>query len=97
MELTIRNVEHKIYSIRAMQVMLDSDLAELYQTETKYINRAVNRNPVRFPAEFAFQLTEAEWEALRFQMGTINKKPCFDKNLVSTELNTKLLTQGKAK
>jgi len=52
--------------------MLDSDLAEMYQTETKYINRAMKRNPERFPQTFAFQLTAKEWENLRFQSGTLN-------------------------
>jgi len=50
--------------------MLDSDLAQLYQTETKYINRAMNRNSDRFPEAFAFQLTKLEWSDLRFQIGT---------------------------
>lgn len=50
--------------------MLDSDLAILYQTETKFINRAVKRNPLRFPAEFMFQLTEKEWTDLKYQIGT---------------------------
>jgi len=72
MEITISNIENKIYTIRGMQVMLDSDLAEMYQTETKYINRSVSRNPSRFPVAFAFQLTEDEWTALRFQIGTLN-------------------------
>ena len=50
--------------------MLDSDLAEMYQTETKYINRAVSRNPSRFPKAFAFELTPAELTNLKFQFGT---------------------------
>src|SRR5699024_784428 len=52
------------------QVMLDKDLAILYQTETKYINRAFKRNPDRFPDSFAFQLTNEEWKNLKFQSGT---------------------------
>ena len=50
--------------------MLDSDLALLYQTETKFINRAVKRNPLRFPAAFMFQLTENEWANLKCHIGT---------------------------
>lgn len=50
--------------------MLDSDLAELYETETKFINRAVKRNESRFPEAFMFQLTENEWENLKYQFGT---------------------------
>ena len=65
-----KHIENKIYTLRGMQVMLDSDLAYFYDTETKYINRAVKRNPGRFPENFVFQLTEEEWDDLRFQIGT---------------------------
>jgi len=54
-----------IYEVRGRQVMLDSDLAELYGTETKYINLAVKRNAERFPEEFYFQLTKTEQESLK--------------------------------
>ena len=54
--------------------MLDADLAKMYQTETKYINRAIKRNPDRFPEHFAFQLTKEEYENLRFQSGTSSGK-----------------------
>lgn len=67
----LNNLENKIFTIREMQVMLDSELAKLYQTETKYINRAVHRNPDRFPSTFAFQLDEPEWDSLKFQIGTL--------------------------
>ncbi|MBP6611175.1 MAG: ORF6N domain-containing protein [Paludibacter sp.] len=70
MEVVRTNIEHKIHLIRGVQVMLDRDLAELYNTETKFINRAVKRNASRFPEEFMFQLTEQEWQNLRFQSGT---------------------------
>jgi len=53
--------------------MLDSDLAELYETPTFRINEAVKRNPERFPQDFVFQLTGAEWESLRSQIATLNK------------------------
>jgi N-acyl-D-aspartate/D-glutamate deacylase len=67
-------IKDKIFTIRGIQVMLDSELAKLYNTETKFINRAVKRNPMRFPESFAFQLCEQEWEGLRFQNGTLNDK-----------------------
>jgi len=70
MEISISHIENRIYTIRGLQVMLDSDLAEMYQTETKYINRAVSRNPSRFPEAFAFELTLGEWTNLKFQIGT---------------------------
>lgn len=69
-----QNIESIIYSVRGLQVMLDSDLARMYQTETKYINRSVSRNLNRFPVDFAFQLNDKEWETLRFQIGTLNEK-----------------------
>jgi len=55
-----------------MQVMLDSDLADLYQVETKQLNRAVARNLKRFPESFRFQVSKEEYEdILRFQNGTL--------------------------
>jgi hypothetical protein len=70
MELTLHNIETRIYTLRGLQVMLDSDLADMYQTETKYVNRAVTRNESRFPEPFAFRLTSQEWEFLKCQLGT---------------------------
>ena len=70
----VEDIKHKIYTIRGKQVMIDSDVAELYQCETKYINRVVKRNINRFPEEFCFQLTENEFDCLRFQFVTLNKK-----------------------
>ena len=64
-------IQNKIYTVRTMQVMLDSDLAELYQVETKQLNRAVTRNLKRFPESFRFQVTKEEYdEILRCQFGT---------------------------
>lgn len=53
--------------------MLDKDLAELYQVTTGNLNKAVKRNIKRFPPDFMFQLTDEEWEALRFQNGIIKQ------------------------
>ncbi len=63
-------IERRIYSIRDRQVMLDSDLADLYQVKTKNLNKAIKRNPDRFPQDFMFQLTKKEAGNLRFQFGT---------------------------
>ena len=65
-------IENMIYEIRGKQVMLDSDLAKLYQCKngTKTINLAVERNIKRFPEDFCFQLTEDEYLNLRFQIET---------------------------
>lgn len=70
--LVIENINSKIYEIREQKVMLDSDLAKLYQVETKNLNKAVSRNQTRFPNDFMFQLSDKELENLRFQIGTAN-------------------------
>ena len=69
-------IEKMIYEIRGKQVMLDSDLARLYECKngTKDINKAVKRNIERFPTNFMFQLTDDEYNYLRFQIGTSNIK-----------------------
>jgi len=69
----IEGIEEKIFLIRGQKVMLDSDLAEVYQVETKVLNQAVKRNLHRFPEDFMFQLTEDETESLRSQIVTSNK------------------------
>ena len=67
-------IQDRIYTIRGVQVMLDSDLAALYQVETKQLNKAVNRSLKRFPKHFRFQLTKEEYEMiLRFQNGTFKE------------------------
>ena len=63
-------VANKIYEIRGQKVMLDSDLAELYNSETKRLNEQVGRNRDRFPPDFMFQLTEEEWRNLKSQFAT---------------------------
>lgn len=70
MELQI--IQNKIFEIRGMRIMLDLDLAELYQVETKNLKRAVKRNIERFPDDFMFELTANEWEILRCNFGTSN-------------------------
>lgn len=66
-------IRSMIYVVRNQQVMIDSDLAMLYQVETKRINEAVKRNITRFPEEFCFQLTIEETEFLRSQFATLNE------------------------
>lgn len=63
-------IQKKIHEIRDQKVMLDYDLAELYETETKMLKRAVRRNIERFPSDFMFELNVIEWENLRCQFGT---------------------------
>ena len=66
----IQSIQNRIYEIRGERVMLDKDLAALYETETKALNLAVKRNLKRFPRDFMFQLTKEEYESLRFQIET---------------------------
>gem|GEM_PF-2273471 len=60
----------KIFVMRQHKVMLDSDLAELYDVNTKRLNEQVKRNPERFPQDFMFQLTQEEWSILKSQNAT---------------------------
>ncbi len=66
----IQDVARKIFLIRGHRVMIDSDLAEMYQVTTKSLNQAVKRNSERFPSDFMFQITEKEAEFLRSQIVT---------------------------
>ncbi len=63
-------VENKIYDIRGIKVMVDSDLASLYDVETKRINEAVKNNPEKFPGDFYFELTKEETEILKSKFST---------------------------
>lgn len=69
-KITLKQIEKMIYVIRGQKVMLDSDLAELYKVETRYLNKAVKRNIRRFPDDFMFKLTDDEFKSLMFQIGT---------------------------
>jgi hypothetical protein len=73
-EITIPDeiITNKIYLIRNQKVMIDKDLAELYQVETKQLKRQVRRNIERFPEDFMFELTKQEFDNLRSQFGTSN-------------------------
>jgi hypothetical protein len=63
-------ITQRIFFIRGHRVILDSDLALLYEVETKNLNKAVRRNIDRFPEDFMFQITDEEFKNLRFQIGT---------------------------
>lgn len=67
---SVETIKTKIHDIRGQRVMLDRDLAELYQVETKQLNRQVKRNIERFPEDFMFQLNDDEHKILRCQFGT---------------------------
>ncbi len=85
MNLTL--IENKIYEVRGLKVMLDFDIAQLYEVETKALNQAVKRNIIRFPEDFMFRLTASEWEIMlsQFVIG-------------STDLNTsQIVTSSQTK
>ena len=69
MKNELSKIQNMIYEIRGYRVMLDSDLAQLYEIETGALNRAVKRNTERFPDFFMFQLTEGELNSLKCQIG----------------------------
>jgi hypothetical protein len=63
-------IEKRIFFIRGKRILLDEHLAELYQVETKTLNRAMKRNKDRFPEDFMFQLSKEEFKNLRYHFGT---------------------------
>jgi len=71
----VEAIARKIYVIRGHKIMLDSDLADLYGVTTKRLNEQVRRNRDRFPADFMFQLTREENDALRSRIATSSKNP----------------------
>lgn len=95
-EISSEEIKRLIYTIRGKQVMLDSDVARLYHYKTKVLNLTVRRNIERFPEEFCFQLTENEFETLRFQFGTSKQNESqnlrfqFETSKQSTEISNNL-------
>jgi phage regulator Rha-like protein len=68
--MQIQVIQDKIYEIRGQRVMLDFDLAEMYEVETRVLNQAIKRNIESFPKDFMFQLTAKEWETMSSQIVT---------------------------
>jgi hypothetical protein len=71
--IAIKSIQNQIYEIRGERVMLDMDLAALYEVATKVLNQSVKRNIKRFPEDFMFQLTIAEWHGMRSQTVTTSE------------------------
>jgi hypothetical protein len=67
-------IENRIFSVRKVQVIFDYHLAELFNVETKRINEQVKRNIKRFPVNFMFQLSQAEWESLQSQIAAAKRR-----------------------
>jgi hypothetical protein len=72
--MELQYIQNLIYEIRGQKVMIDYDLAMMYQVETKVLNQSVKRNIKRFPSDFMFQLTETEYQFLRSQFVTLNEE-----------------------
>jgi phage regulator Rha-like protein len=66
----IQSIQNRIHTLRGERVMLDFDLAALYEVETKVLNQAVKRNIKRFPDDFMFRLSNSEWQSMRSQIVT---------------------------
>jgi hypothetical protein len=71
--VAIQSIQNRIYEIRGERVMLDMDLAALYEVATKVLNQTVKRNVKRFPKDFMFQLSIAEWQEMRSQFLTASE------------------------
>ena len=85
----IQSVQNRIYQIRGQRVILDKDIAFLYEIETKVLNQAVNRNIKRFPLDFMFQLTKEELELLRLQKNQVNElTPNLRSQIVTSSLES---------
>ena len=71
--MQLQKIQSKIFELRGYKVMLDSDLAELYETETKRLKEAVRRNVDRFPSDFMFEVNKQEFDSLRTQIASSNR------------------------
>ncbi|WP_208745917.1 ORF6N domain-containing protein [Pedobacter kyonggii] len=85
----IKSIQNRIYEIRGERVMLDFDLALLYEVETKVLNQAVKRNIKRFSDDFMFRLTQVEWESIRSQIVTASSET------VDPSLQIVMISQNK--
>ncbi len=85
--MNLQIIQNKIYKVREQKVMLDYDLAELYDVQTKVLNQAVKRNIKRFPSDFMFRLTLDEWAFIRSQIATAlnNDKSMRSQNVTTSQ------------
>ena len=92
--MDLQVIQSKIYEIRGQKVMLDFDLAEIYQVETRVLNQSVKRNIQRFPEDFMFQLTSQEWTDMssQFVMTSRLKRPKTARPLAFTEHGVVMLS-----
>jgi phage regulator Rha-like protein len=90
----IHSIQNRIYEIRGERVMLDFDLAALYEVATKVLNQSVKRNIKRFPADFMFRLTASEWDGLWSQLVTTSDNTAMRSQIVTasqSKRNTKVI------
>ena len=71
--MNLEHIQRKIHEIRGVKIILDFDLAFMYEVETRVLNQAVKRNMKRFPIDFMFQLTKEEWEGMSSQFVTTSR------------------------
>lgn len=92
-DVSLSKIENMIYIVRGQKVMLDSDLADLYEVETRQLNRQVRRNVLRFPEDFMFQLTSAEFREIQMIKNSIDQYGGHRKNpYVFTENGVAMLS-----
>ena len=84
----IQSIQNRIYEIRGERVMLDFDLAALYEVETRVLNQAVKRNIKRFPKDFMFQLTRKEWNGMSSQFVMTYSQDIESENINSSQIVT---------
>ena len=91
--MLLQSIRNRIYEVRGQRVMLDYDLAELYEVETRVLNQSVKRNINRFPYRFMFQLTNDEWQSMssQFVMTYPTKRPKSALPLAFTEHGVTML------
>lgn len=77
-------IQRKIYEVRGQKVILDRDLAVLYQVETRVLNQSVKRNKERFPDDFMFQLTQEEWQAISSQIVMTSSPDMTSQNVMTS-------------
>ena len=80
----IQSIQYRIYEIRGERVMLDFDLALLYEIETRVLNQAVKRNLLRFPQDFLFRLTKKEFDNIKSQLDAKNRDKGMSSQFVMT-------------
>ena len=86
--INIQSIQTKIYEIRGERVMLDMDLATLYEVEIRVLNQSVKRNLKRFPQDFMFQLTKVEFDKIKFMYASQN-------NAMSSQIVMTYTTKGQ--